>query len=410
MKIYNNYLSKILGVGETMLENLDAEMSRRTGKSGVLEKVYKENNAIVGSILSSLNINNQSVSDIDVAFRKQIITNEQELLNFLETVEGRGIFERAAILARKIANVGKGFFLKKEYAKEILRKRPPENLLKYLKIANVDELFLKYDVAEAFSALRFIESNEWMHKTFDEAYSGFTPDNFEEREIEIRVLGPEWGEVAKKFVEKKHHNVSHLKEFGVIFINPIKEDTPGKFLRDFALLFHYFHEIEFYSKLFRKYAAEGNFADKLKMLLRGDVPEVKKTGSGEWLIIQRYLFKENPSDPRLFLPHVNPESLHWMRGERDLADFGFKRDDITLELWNNSDWVACFAWNQNKIISFDLEDNAMSEVSFGEGKGESFNYHEREAMWLKIFSEYAGGEEKMEQLLMDNFDKGIIRF
>jgi hypothetical protein len=410
MKIYNNYLSKILGVEEGVLEDLDAEMGKKTGKSGVLEKIYKENNEIVRSVLTSLKANNQSASDIGVALRKEIITNERELLIFLETVEGKDIFEKAAFLARKIANVGKGFFLKKEYAKEILRKRPPENLLKYLKIANVEDLFEKYDIAEAFSALRFIESNEWMHETFAEAYSGFTPDNFEEREIEIKVLGPEWGEVAKKFVEKKHHNVSHLKEFGVIFINPIKEDMPGKFLRDFALLFHYFHEIEFYSKLFRKYAAEEKFADKLKMLLRGDVPEIKKTDPGEWLIIQRYLFKEDPSDPRLSLPHVNPESLHWMRGERDLTEFGFKRSDISIELWNNSDWAAYFTGNDNEIISFDLEDNAMSEVSFTEGKNESLNYHQREAMWLRIFSEYAGGEEKMEQLLMDNFDKGIIKF
>ena len=50
-------------------------------------------------------------------------------------------------------------------------------------------------------------------------------------------------------------------------------DVPGKFLRDFALLLHYFHEIEFYSKLFKKYSAEENFAEKFKSLLRGDVKE-----------------------------------------------------------------------------------------------------------------------------------------
>ena len=43
-------------------------------------------------------------------------------------------------------------------------------------------------------------------------------------------------------------------------------------------------------------------------------------------------------------------------------------------------------------------------------KEENFNYHQREALWTKLFSEYVGGEEAMEKTLLDNFDKGIIKF
>jgi len=43
-----------------------------------------------------------------------------------------------------------------------------------------------------------------------------------------------------------------------------------------------------------------------------------------------------------------------------------------------------------------------------EGKNEVFNYHQREAMWTKMFIEYAGGEEKLEELILDNFEKGYI--
>lgn len=261
---------------------------------------------------------------------------------------------------------------------------------------------------ESFSALRFVESDEWMHKTFEEAYGNFTANDFEERDIEVTVLGPEWHEIAKKFVAKKHHNVSHLKEFGVIFINPIKEDVPGKLLRDFALLLHYIHEIEFYSKLFKKHAKEKNFPERLKSLLRGDVKDVKNLQEGEWLIVQRYLFKENPADPRLFLPRVNPESMHWARGERDLVEFAASTDALDLEMWKDLDWVAGLF--NGAIVSFDMEDNAMSAASFGEGKKEFLTYHQREALWTKMFSEYAGGEGEMEQLLVEHFEKGIIRF
>jgi len=250
-----------------------------------------------------------------------------------------------------------------------------------------------------------------MHQTFEEVYSHFTPDDFEEREVEVRVLGPEWHDISEKFVAKKHHNLSHLKEFGVIFLNPINEDIPGKFLRDFALFLHYFHEISFYSKLFKKYASEDGFSDKLKSLLRGDVAEVYKTSPGEWLIVQRYLYKENPNDPRLYIPRVNPESIHWMRGERDLTLFRSEEARLDLSLWHDLDWIGgIFDHGNEEVVSFDLEDNAMSLVSFMEGKNESFNYHQREAMWTKIFFAYVGGEEEAEKLLIENFDKGVIKF
>jgi hypothetical protein len=133
-------------------------------------------------------------------------------------------------------------------------------------------------------------------------------------------------------------------------------------------------------------------------------------GPGEWLIVQRYLWKENPNDERLLLPRVNPESLHWARGERDFARFALEYDDFDGELWHDLDWVGEIFEEDGirELVSFDLEDTVMSLVSFMEGKEESFSYHQREAMWTKIFSEYAGGEAEMERLLIENFDKGKI--
>jgi len=182
-------------------------------------------------------------------------------------------------------------------------------------------------------------------------------------------------------------------------------------LRDFALLLHYFHEIEFYSKLFRHYTERADFNERFKSLLRGDVPEATTVTPGQWLIVQRYLAKEDPEDPRLFLPRINPESLHWMRGERDLTLFRPKARNKDLNIWHNLDWVGgIFKDGKDTVVSFDLEDNAMSLVSFMEGKRQSFNYHQREALWTKIFIEYAGGEDKTEQLLIENFEKGTITF
>jgi len=413
-----NELAKVLGVEPALLENLDREMAKRTGNVGVLERVITENDKLIADVLTKLDSGERGAEHVRSVLRKAVLKQEEELLDYLEEkVQGTSEFDKAVLLARQIGKVGKGYFLKKELGADILRKRPPVEVLKYLGVATADEALAKYDVAEIFSALRFMETDEWMHETFDAAYGAFTAADFEEREIEIKVLGPEWREVAKKFVAKKHHNVSHLKEFGVIFLNPIQERIPGKFLRDFALIFHYLHEIDFYSKLFKHYFVSPDFASHFKALLRGDVPEIYRSEPGEWLIVQRYLAKINPNDPRLFMPRVNPESLHWHRGECDIAAFKVDGVNLDLSLWCDLDWVGNLFQAtkappvKDEVVSFDLEDNAMTLVSFMEGEEDQFfNYHQREALWTKIFSEYVGGEDKMEQLLIENFDKGIVKF
>ena len=410
----SEYLSKILEVPPELLIDLEAEMVKCTGRSGVLAKIAEENEALINKTLNLLNTGERKSEHVRMILREVSFLHEKFFLEFLEIIEGKTRFEKAVNIARKIAHVPRGIFLKKKLAEEFLLKRPAPNLLNYLKCKNMEEVLARYDVFEVWSALRFVETNEWMHQTFDAIYKNLTIEDFEEREIQIKVLSEEWHEIAEKFVAKKHHNVSHLKEFGIIFLNPIAENIPGKFLRDFALILHYFHEISFYSKLFLKYITAPDFTEKFKSLLRGDVYEVKdvkEIPKSTWPIVQRYLWKENPTDPRLFIQRVNPESLHWARGERDLGLISGVGKKLDLNMWHNLDWVGgVFPDGQDEIVSFDLEDNVMSAVSFAEGKNEYFNYHQREAMWTKIFCEYVGGEENMENILIDNFFKGMIDF
>lgn len=409
-----NYLSKILNVSSEFLIDLEAEMIKCTGQSGILNKVVEENEALINKTLNILNVKEKKAEHVRLVLREISLLHEKFMLDFLKIIEGENKFEKAINIARKIAKVGPGIFLKKEIAEKFLLQRPAPNLLRYLNCKNMEEVLVRYDVFEIWSALRFTESNEWMHQTFDEIYKNLSIDDFEKREIQIRVLDEEWRSLGEEFTAKKHHNVSHLKEFGVIFLNPIFENIPGKFLRDFALILHYFHEVSFYSKMFLKYLDYPDFVSKFKSLLRGDVKEIKDVSNLEkskWLIIQRYLWKENPKDPRLFIQRVSPESMHWARGERDLGLISGVGEKLDLNLWHNLDWVGgIFEDGQEEVVSFDLEDNVMSAVSFVEGKNEYFNYHQREAMWTKIFLEYVGGEENMEQILIDNFFNGEVDF
>ncbi|PIR88549.1 MAG: hypothetical protein COU09_01720 [Candidatus Harrisonbacteria bacterium CG10_big_fil_rev_8_21_14_0_10_44_23] len=404
------YFAKLLNVDPLLVAKLDAQMQQHFGDKEVLQRLRGDNEEKVAKTLYNIKPENRDKVDLVVArLRAHVAEDEAELLDLLDSVSGYDKFEKAIKLVKKIHRPKLGYFLKLEKAREILMKRPPKKLLDFVGLSSVEELLEQMDIMEVFSALRFIESNEWMHETFDAVYSGLTPDDFEKRKVEIKVLDKRWKEVAQKFVEKKHHNVSHLKELGVIFLNPIEESSPGKFLRDFALLLHYIHEIRFYSRLFELYSTRPHFATHLKSLLRGDVAEAKISGPNSWLIIQRYLWKENPQDERLSLPRINPESLHWHRAERDLAlytDNGVPQ--FNMRIWNEADWAGMVL--DNKVISFDLEDNVMSFVDFYEkGQVNLFNYHQREALWTKLFSEYVGGDDKLEELLIKSFEDGVVR-
>lgn len=413
-------LHDILRVDKSVLENLERDMKSITGKGGVVAKVEQDMIAAIKKRFDMLGLGeNPNAEDVVHALTVHIGSDEEKLYNFAggaredfqDRQKAQKTFEKLRQVAFEILSEKEGHFLKMEKAGEILRKYPPTGTIEYLKYKDVEELLEKEDIGEIMSALRFTESNEWMHKAFDVAYSNFSAKDFEYRRIELRMLGEQWHEIGKKFVAKKHHNVSHLKEFGIIFLNPIDQHLPGALFRDFALFFHYFHEIIFYSKLFERNFESQDFAERLKSLLRGDVLEKDGVEKGEWLIVQRYLWKENPKDPRLFLPRVNPEALHWTKGEQDLVEFGKKHKELEFEFWDNMDWAAGYFKNKegkDSLISFDLEDNAMSYVSASHEGDEYIKYHQQEALWNELFVRYFTKEER-DKLILENFHKGSIK-
>ena len=413
-------LHDILHINESILENLEKDMKEVLGGEGILNAVTKDLHNNIEKRLEILGLAQDcSAEDLVHALTAHIGSDEERLYeyagggreDFQNTEKARNLFQKVSNMSFDILSEKEGYFLKKQKAEEILRKYPPEGTIKYLGYKDVDELIKKEDIGEVMSALRFTESDEWMHKAFDAAYSEFTAEDFEYRQIELRMLGPQWTEIGRKYVNKKHHNVSHLKEFGIIFLNPINQHLPGALFRDFALFFHYFHEVVFYSKLFEKNFNLSNFAEIFKALLRGDVPEKNNVEKGEWLIVQRYLWKENPKDPRLFLPRINPEALHWHKGEQDLVAFSKKHDKLFFDFWDNTDWVAGYFTNKvgkDILISFDLEDNAMNYVSASHNVGEYIRYHQQEALWNELFLRYVGAERR-DKLLIENFNKGSIK-
>lgn len=408
----NNNFNKVLNLSEEDFESLRSFVTEKLGMHEACHQMQADILYNLDEKLKSLNVDqNISYEDLYQKIFEQIEKDENTLYEYVGVSPQNFDFEKIVSTVKQMGGEREGFFLKKDYARKILDQCPPQKTIGYLGYSSLDELLEKEDIMDVFSALRFTESNEWMHATFDKAYSSFTPADFEKRNINIRVLGDQWKGVAEKFVAKKHHNVSHLKEFGVIFINPIAESEKGKFIRDFALLLHYTHEIVFYSKLFERYSSQENFNDKFISLLRGDVPEITQHSDREWLIIQRYLWKEDPSDKRLFTPRVNPESLHWKKAQQDIVRLAKEKNLEGFQLWDDSDYLAG-VFNKNDgtegVVSFDLEDVAMSFVAHSEGKDKFFEYHQREAIWNKIFATLVGGYDKLEERIIESMEKGVI--
>ncbi|MFY9458007.1 MAG: hypothetical protein WAP23_03760 [Candidatus Spechtbacterales bacterium] len=400
---------------DAVLVDLDKKMSAISGKRGVIKEIEEENDWRIEKTLKRLGVNAESPDSREVyeALLDHLRKSERRLHVFLNGGDGDEFTNFSELLERgnELMKPGTLWVLKKEKFREILEKNPPPNILQKFGYKSGQELFSKEKLEEIASSLRFMETREWMHKTFDEAYSSLTPNDFEEREAESLVLSGKWLEAARPFVEKKRHNLSHLKELGLIFIIPIEIKQPGELMRVFSLYLHYLYEVQFYSKLFRGINNGGNFSKGLISLLRGDILDTAPTAADDksfnWLIVQRYLAKDDDREKRLFVPHVNPEAIHWKKAEEALAKLDKQDLSLTFESWIDLDWVGgYFDGGKDELISFDLIDTVMSLVK--EKNMLKYMYHQQEALWNRIFTGYMGDGDKLEKLITENLLKGYI--
>ena len=425
------YIAKIFRAKTEVILEMEKKMSAITGKKGVIDELIKENEHRIARILSLLNCLDYRAENVFRTLITRLQRDDRALYELFKRPDGTTAEGLKTLFnfALELSDIKPLFVLKKEKAAEILMENPPQNIMKALGYKTAGELLQKEDLIEIFSALRFVEKDEWMHQTFDEVYKKLTPADFEKREVDLRVLSGKWLEIAEKFVKKKYHNVSHLKELGAIFVIPLKINVPGETLRVFAMVLHYLHELEFYSDLFKKASEEttpssdgASFGRSLISLLKGEVleslPRAQSRGAKSrginWLIIQQYLAKDNKNDSRLFIPHVNPEALHWKKAEQDISYLGKRFANIDLEMWLELDWVGGFFKKKTSaaqgepgeiLVSFDLVDNVMALVQKEERI--KYLYHHQEALWNKIFEEYMGSQN-IEELIIENFDKGFI--
>ncbi len=411
-------IARILRVDKDVIEELDKKAWKLTGKLNVFDKIIEQNQFLIKEKIRFKEFSKEiKAEEIYNALMEKIKEDDIKLCkafgepSLMSKEDIDGVLEKI----KQLLPQEDGFFLKKEKTIELLKKEPPKKIISYLGYKDVDELISREDVFEIFAAIRLFEDPQWLNDIFVNNYLNLKPEDFEKRPIEMKALNKKWVGIAQLFLKKKYQNISHLKEIGFIFVVPVELGIIGEMTRMFSLALHYFFEVKFNSELFELFAQQPeSFAKNLVSTVKVDIinKRLPETDKLRWLILPRYLAKYDENDWRVREPHISPEALYWLKAERILVDIGkiLKGQEFYADFsfWLGLDWAGDYFKTSAGIevlVSFDLVDAVMALIR--EKELEKYLYHQQEALWNKIFIEYFG-EEKLEQVLKENFVKGYV--
>lgn len=297
----------------------------------------------------------------------------------------------------------KVWVLKHSVAKRLLKAHPPRKVMKHLGYKSVDSMIKREPITELFASLRFAEDPKWLNK-FLEHYRKLKPTDFETRDLQVIALDEDkWKDIAAGFVHKKRHNLTHLKELGVIVLLPMPiERMKGIVITVLPLLLHYYNEVRLYSSYFKLQQVKPEFGDILVDTLIAD-PDSHAVMAGKnihWRVIQRYFGKlKNEYHPEIFEPHVQPEDLHWRKAEEVLYKM-----EPALHFWYDLDYVG--AMYDGRPVTFNLMDIAISYVNSLSYEHRAI-YHFRESLWNELFIRYMG-QKNLERQILKQLDNEMI--
>jgi len=416
--------AKLLRTSERVVLDIEKKMEKVSGKKGVIKKIVQENEQKIQEKLKELGFGAKPIAQqvyqslIDkVKFTDKALFEHFHRPDFSTKIGCRSLINATKELTGDLS----GFYLKESKAKELFKQNPPRQIMANLGYGDdIDKMLDKEDIFEIFCALRFAEDSQWLNDVFFKSYKDLKKEDFEERKIRVMALPERWMEIGQKFLGKKLHHMSHLKELGIVFIIPIDRQLSGEVLYLFFMILHYIYEVDWHSRLFKIYSQKQNgsagspqsFAQKMIKALKvevtgGPLPNGKRMS---WRIIPAYLAKKDPNDPRLAEPHVSPEAWHYTKTTLAIQKFAQRFPNLSLDFWQGLEVAGeYFSSNHSKeetLISFDLFDNGISLLRQS-GFESKYLYHQQEALWNEVFIKYMG-EEKLDKLMIENLDKGFV--
>lgn len=404
-----NSLSKLLAADEPLFSLSIKQLEEATGRTGLDVRLISEIIQRVQSTSKQLGLDPKDTTgeELYYALLNKIRIHDQHLVRHIGGNEPDDVQALIPLIKKAVdkAKLPKtAWVLKKSVAKRMLQEMPPPQIMKHLGYSSVESMTKRENLGEIYGALRFAESSAWL-KRFNSAYKKLNPSDFETRDIEIIVMDKtRWGDIAESFVKKKRHNITHLKELGVILMLPTKlEKLHGITITAMPLLLHYLNEIRLYSAFFKLQQVKSNFGKIVAETLNADIRSAAVMAGNHvhWRVIQRYYGKlKHEKHPEIFEPHVQPEDLHWRRAEEQLFHI-----DPELKFWHGLDYVGVLAGNQP--VSFNLMDISVSYCTNASYEQRA-TYHMRESLWNEIFMRYMG-HEVLEQQILQQLDNNMIK-
>lgn len=409
------YLAKLLGAKQPLFNLTIEDLEDITGKEKQDESLFKEINQKFATFCKrELDLDSSAASGENIyKSLMELIWRQNDLVltKYLDLKTDASLDE---IITACVGFVEKMnltrivFRLKDSKAKSLLKINPPENIMKLLGYEKVEDLLKNERLEEVYGALRFAEGDAWL-EDFNNQYKKLKASDFTNAKIELIKMPLKWAPLTKKFIEKKKHNVTHLKELGVVLVLETEDESlkHGLVLKVLPLLVHYFYEIHLYSSFFKlksKVLKGESFGKLLSETIIAD-PKLNIKLGGEhihWKVVQRYFGKLNDAKkhPEIFEPHLQPEDLHWDRAESALA-----KVIPELTIWEELDYVGII--KDGLPLSLNLMDLTLSFANKNRYRDHLF-YHFRESLWSEIFARYMG-HENLEDELLAKLDNNLVK-
>lgn len=403
-------LSQLVGVQEQLFAIMIQQLESASGNPSVDIRMSTEIRAKILSHVRSLGLDPDDTTGEELygALMGLVELHDRFLV---ERIGGTNPGDVADLLPRikKIIdtiNIPKSVWaLKHSVAKKILKSNPPKNVMKQLGYRSIDSMLKRESIDELFVGVRFLETQSWQEKLISK-YSKLQPSDFENREIEVLLLdGKKWGGKAFTYAKTNKHNITNLKEMGVVAILPLPiTNLPGITIVLIPRILYYINEVRTYSTYFKHHQVKHDFGSTLVRTLLDD-PSRHVTVAGQhvhWRVIHHFYGQESSAHPEFFEPHISPDDLFWRKAEEILF-----RIEPALHFWSGMDFVGRL--QDGKLVSFNLMDVATNYINKTPYQ-RSYSYHMRESLWNELFIRYLEYPALRNQirLQIDNQDNQII--
>ncbi|MEI6481192.1 MAG: hypothetical protein WCO19_02705, partial [Candidatus Saccharibacteria bacterium] len=281
----SNVLSQLLHAEEPMFTMALSNLEKASGHQSVDVRLIADIKVRVRQKIRECGLDPADTTDKELYHALQGIVklHDQYLAKAIGTEATADLNDQLTAIAKalKKLRIPKScWVIKHSVAKKLLKSLPPKKVMDVLHYKSVDSMLKRENIAEIFTAVRFMETEAWQRRLV-KSYKKLRPSDFEIRDIEILFLKREkWGAAADAMCRSQRHNITHLKELGVVMILPLPvRRLRGVVITVMPLAIHYINEIRSYSSFFKLQQVLPNFSEVIiRTILDDPKSSVKVSG------------------------------------------------------------------------------------------------------------------------------------